>query len=366
MSPAAVEKIKRDCAKVQREVAVHVANSARELASESAVAAHDIAASIAALSPHTQKAARLLLLLRDINAQAPKKGIVFVKQTALLYPLAHICRQDNHRVAEVGGTTTMAPTLVNKALDDFRRGDMMLLIATDAAEEGIDVADCSFVIRFNRFGTTKSHIQGSGRGRASDAQFYYFENDGEDEEAKAARLNDVARDPALALSDAARAADSSAVSAVSDALTGIQVYPFEPPGEAVVNLSNAGKILREYCAAVMRQAISFRDLCRFKTGQESALTVSARRDLKSVCYFTPEGVQEVVKNESDANSHALFLASTNEARHPRYANANSKKKDAMCFFYVAVVRLRREGLLGTQFACFTGTKVPILTQKAAS
>jgi hypothetical protein len=89
-------------------------------------------------------------------------------------------------------------------------------------------------------------------------------------------------------------------------------------------------------------------------------------DLKSVCYFTPEGVQEVVKNESDANSHALFLASTTEAMHPRYANANSKKKDAMCFSYVAVVRLRREGLLGTQFACFTGTKVQILTQKAAS
>ena len=54
MSAAAVEKIKRDCKKVQREVAAHVANSARELASESALAAHDIAGSIAALSPQTQ------------------------------------------------------------------------------------------------------------------------------------------------------------------------------------------------------------------------------------------------------------------------------------------------------------------------
>jgi superfamily II DNA/RNA helicase len=42
----------------------------------------------------------------------------------------------------------MPPTLVNKALDDFHRGAVMLLIATDAAEEGIDVADCSFVVRF--------------------------------------------------------------------------------------------------------------------------------------------------------------------------------------------------------------------------
>ena len=96
----------------------------------------------------TQKAARLLELLRSINAKEAKKGIVFVKQTALLYPLAHLCRQDKHLVAEVGGTSTMPPTLVNKALDDFRRGAVMLLIATDAAEEGIDVADCSFVVRF--------------------------------------------------------------------------------------------------------------------------------------------------------------------------------------------------------------------------
>ena len=66
---------------------------------------------------------------------------------------------------QVRGTSTMSPTVVNKALDDFRRGDMMLLIATDAAEEGIDVAECSLAVRFNRFGTTKSKFQGSGRGR---------------------------------------------------------------------------------------------------------------------------------------------------------------------------------------------------------
>ena len=95
----------------------------------------------------TQKASCLLELLISINAKEAKKGIVFVKQTALLYPLANLCHQEGHCVAEVGGTSTMPATLVNKALDDFRRGTVMLLIATDAAEEGIDVADCSFVVR---------------------------------------------------------------------------------------------------------------------------------------------------------------------------------------------------------------------------
>ncbi len=45
----------------------------------------------------------------------------------------------------------------------------------------VDVAGCSFTVRFSRFDITKSHIQGSGRGRARDTEFYYFENDGEDE-----------------------------------------------------------------------------------------------------------------------------------------------------------------------------------------
>ena len=44
-------------------------------------------------------------LLRDIEV-GDKKGIIFVKQIALLYPLAHLCEQDNYRVAVVGGTSS--------------------------------------------------------------------------------------------------------------------------------------------------------------------------------------------------------------------------------------------------------------------
>jgi endoribonuclease Dicer len=45
-------------------------------------------------------------------------------------------------------------------LDSFRSGLSPILISTSALEEGIDVPDCSFVIRFDAFNTTKSHIQG--------------------------------------------------------------------------------------------------------------------------------------------------------------------------------------------------------------
>jgi endoribonuclease Dicer len=48
----------------------------------------------------------------------------------------------------------------NQNLDSFRSGLSPILISTSALEEGIDVPDCSFVIRFDAFNTTKSHIQG--------------------------------------------------------------------------------------------------------------------------------------------------------------------------------------------------------------
>ena len=157
---------------------------------------------------------------------------------------------------------------------------------------------------------------------------------------KAARLNDVARDQALTLSDDVRTAHEASTCA---ALTNTKFYPFQPQGEGMVNLSNATKILLEYCAAVMRQAISAKDLCRFRreAEQQSCNTV-----LQSLRYPTPEGWLDVVRSEGDAELNGYFLASAAEVQEaPRYKNADQKKKDAKCFFYVAVVQLRKKHLL---------------------
>lgn len=54
-------------------------------------------------------------------------------------------------------------------MDAFRAGESPILVSTNALEEGIDVPDCSFVIRFDAFNTTKSHIQGTVSMRSSTA-----------------------------------------------------------------------------------------------------------------------------------------------------------------------------------------------------
>ena len=106
---------------------------------------------------------------------------------------------------------------------------------------------------------------------------------------KTARLNDVARDQALTLSDDVRTAHEASTCA---ALTSTKFYPFQPQGEGMVNLSNATKILLNTRAAVMRQSFSAEHLCRFEVDQQQSMV------LQSVCYPTPECWIPVVKNEN--------------------------------------------------------------------
>ena len=270
VSPSKQERLTEFCERLPI-IRKHMKESARRLKESADMSTLDLQT----LHPLTEKASRLIELLATINSKTVKKGIVFVTQIALVYPLANLCRQKTHLVGEVSGGSSMTDKDRNTALKDFKSGEIKLLVATAALEEGIDVADCEFVIRFNKFDTTKSHIQGSGRARALDAELYYFENDVVHEQEMAARLTDIASDNTLALSPGeARAAQKTPAPPFAP---GTQDYPYHPPGEAEVNLSNAGKLVQQYCAAVMKRTLSKKQLCHYK--EEITQDVQCRKTL---------------------------------------------------------------------------------------
>ncbi len=61
----------------------------------------------------------------------------------------------------------MAQNQRQRAIDGFRRGEFDILVATDIAARGIDVADISHVINFDMPDTADAYIHRSGRtGRA--------------------------------------------------------------------------------------------------------------------------------------------------------------------------------------------------------
>ncbi|RCI04146.1 Dicer-like protein 1, partial [Rhizopus stolonifer] len=59
----------------------------------------------------------------------------------------------------------------NKIIEKFRTGELNLLIATNVAEEGLDIQPCNVVIRFDFFHTLIAYIQSRGRARKKDSKY---------------------------------------------------------------------------------------------------------------------------------------------------------------------------------------------------
>ncbi|KAM0930615.1 hypothetical protein ACQ4PT_000868 [Festuca glaucescens] len=73
-----------------------------------------------------------------------------------------------------GGSTSkdsLSPAVQRFTLDLFRAGKVNLLFTTDVTEEGIDVPNCSCVIRFDLPRTVCSYVQSRGRARRSNSNY---------------------------------------------------------------------------------------------------------------------------------------------------------------------------------------------------
>jgi len=149
------------------------------------------------------KAEKLIELVTELFENADNdndKIIIFVNRVALTFPLKHILGSRGFRVGCISGVNSMTDLKRDNTLDNFRLNKLKILVCTRSIEEGVDVPSCSAVIRFEKFDTAKSHIQGSGRARKANAKIFYFDNNPALEQAKRRMIEDCANNSALALS----------------------------------------------------------------------------------------------------------------------------------------------------------------------
>lgn len=123
--------------------------------------------------------------LVELVQATPGPGLVFVERKALCIPIKHILDASGVKALAVMGVQSMSDEARVRALEKFANCAVDVLVTTPSLEEGIDVRVCRFVVRFDYFSTVRSHIQGSGRVRTTDAKIYYFEQDPDQEIKKA-------------------------------------------------------------------------------------------------------------------------------------------------------------------------------------
>jgi endoribonuclease Dicer len=301
------------------------------------------------------KARRLLELVEDNlkrhASQAQYKGIVFVEQVALSFPLAYLLNQHFERPDCVGaacgvradvisGVGTMSSSQRSAVLERFKKGEVRILVATAAIEEGLDVSDCQFVVRYSHFNVPKSHIQGTGRARHRKAEIYYFENSPDAECFKAAEMKLVAQDPSLALCEADR------TQLARESLRSIEgFYPFGQGSDGgVVNIYNCVQIFTEYCSKVMGQGLNLRQskIEVYRTEKVRAFPLEEREYLALVRYPSPDGYQEV--SFEDVGAHWGDRA-VMDVLMPGRALESMADKERHRFLYTVVVRMRLAGYL---------------------
>ena len=87
--------------------------------------------------------------------------LVFVRTKSRVDRLGQTLEQAGHRVAVIHGDRTLPQRL--RALDGFKRGQVRILVATDVAARGIDVANIGHVVNYDLPNSPEDYIHRIGR-----------------------------------------------------------------------------------------------------------------------------------------------------------------------------------------------------------
>ncbi|XP_035629226.1 interferon-induced helicase C domain-containing protein 1-like isoform X2 [Oncorhynchus keta] len=129
-------------------------------------------------------------ILHEFTSREKARGIIFTKTRRSAIALAQWV-QENSKFEEVGvkachvigggGQSVVKPMTAAEqrdVLNKFQSAEINLLIATTVAEEGLDIAACNFVIRYELVTNEIAMIQARGRGRAEDSSYTLVAGEG--------------------------------------------------------------------------------------------------------------------------------------------------------------------------------------------
>eukprot|EP00927_Polykrikos_kofoidii_P036431 TRINITY_DN3075_c1_g1_i1.p1 TRINITY_DN3075_c1_g1~~TRINITY_DN3075_c1_g1_i1.p1 ORF type:complete len:764 (+),score=129.21 TRINITY_DN3075_c1_g1_i1:301-2592(+) len=277
------------------------------------------------------------ILTKELKASATQgnsqfRCLVLVHEKMLPRPLVHILMRPGSGVeganaAAVCGTGSMNSSDRHESIEQFRSGKVNVIVSTPALEEGLDVPECNLVVRFNKFNTAQSHIQGSGRARHANAKVFCFENDPLQAQAVSKRMTATARNPEMRPRDDDQE-DLRQENAVKRARLECK-HPFGGNTGAEVSVFNCRDIFYAYCAKVLKD--SFRTDALYQWAEDGV-------SLLSVTYPTPDGPETLKREEvasywDGVNMKEIF----DPVRSKRYG---TKDKEMMRFLFLVVKQLR--------------------------
>lgn len=104
---------------------------------------------------------KLAILMHFLNSRDGERGIIFCKTKAAVNKLAKKLAINKFSSGAIHGSLSQG--IRDRIMGQFREGHINLLIATDLAARGIDVADVSFVVNYHLPDVYEAYVHRSGR-----------------------------------------------------------------------------------------------------------------------------------------------------------------------------------------------------------
>ncbi|KAH7447488.1 hypothetical protein KP509_01G108700 [Ceratopteris richardii] len=169
----------------------------------------------------------------ELRSECLKPDFVSTKVSALVDVLSNF----RHSRKNSSSRTQML-----KVLDEFRSGSVDILIATNVAEEGVDIQDCCLVIRFDIPKNLRSFIQSRGRARIQHSAYIVLVN--KNNVSEQLLLDTLISSEEFMIEKIASAHDSPENPLIREE---IDAYKVESTG-AVVNSHSSIQLLYHYCS----------------------------------------------------------------------------------------------------------------------